>query len=396
VIKSVATTAWAGSGDYGFGFLIMRILRYDHPMVKRDAIQITRDDEKHPIGVSIPARTSEDPYLIKLMEQTKEEERDQLLDDVFRIGSLALLDDRISSLLADADGQIRSRFEQLKVLHELRLAAWERSSNKGKIGEQWVDDALREYALRVGWGDKFTLTGDEGGAIAGSSDSSPNKSGDVLAVTEQGARIAVEVKFTNISEGPLTERDYDKPAPDTAWSQIVEAVANRNADVGFIVFDRANMNPKIRSKMPDIGYLEGAGLVCVVDWNRGQLANLYAAYAIARALAHLPNFSRHPETVAALISQAQAIVKEVATLEAEAKKIIESAKATQHLAHGFFDAVHGHLVKLAAVSDQLNASLDHELTARDQIDHFKGAAITDLVNAHRKDRAAQRRSDAGE
>jgi hypothetical protein len=61
-------------------------------VTKRDVIQVNRDEAKQPVSVSIPARTSEDPYLIKLMAQEGEDGRDQLLDDVLRIGSLALLD----------------------------------------------------------------------------------------------------------------------------------------------------------------------------------------------------------------------------------------------------------------------------------------------------------------
>jgi hypothetical protein len=366
---------------------------YDACVTKRDVIQVNRDEAKQPISVSIPARTSEDPYLIKLMAQEGEDGRDQLLDDVLRIGSLALLDDRISALLADADGQIQSRFEQLKVLHELRLAAWERSSNKGKIGERWVDDALREYALRVGWGDLFTITGEDGGAIKGSTAETINKSGDVLAVTDEGRRIAIEVKFTDVPEGPLSTRDYEKKAPDTAWSQIVEAIANRNADVGFIVFDRSNMNKAMAKLIPDIGYLEGAGLVCVVDWGRGQLSNLYAAYSIARALAHLPNLSRQPEIVAALISQAQKIVADVATLESDVEKIVESAKGTQNLASKLSDTVRVHMIKLAAIGDQLNLAAERELTARDQIEHYKGTVITDLITEHRKRPSAKKSTD---
>ena len=85
-------------------------------MASGDKIKIIKGSDGDPEGVSIPERTSRDPFLIKLMGETKEVERDAALEAVFRMGSLALLDDRISAFLEDADGQIASRFEQSKVL----------------------------------------------------------------------------------------------------------------------------------------------------------------------------------------------------------------------------------------------------------------------------------------
>ena len=355
-------------------------------MVKKDAIQVVKGSNGDPEGVSIPSRTSYDPYLVKLMKGTGESEREKALEAVLSMGSLALLDDRISAFLEDAGGQIASRFEQLKVLHDLRRSAWNRGSDKGKIGEQWVDDALSDYAVKVGWGDKFTLTGDQRGALSGATETSVNKSGDVLAITDQGKRVSIEVKFDDISGSLLSDRDYSKKAPDSAWSQIVEGIANRNADVGFIVFDQSTMNSALMRDIPDIGYLEGAGLVCVVDWERGKRDNLFAAYSIARALAHMPNFSRSPEAVAALISHAQSVVEKLSKLNTYIDEIVKSTKATEKVALDMSEAIATHLATLAAIGAQLHAANDRELTAEDQIDHFKGAEIMDLVKAHKKQR----------
>jgi hypothetical protein len=355
-------------------------------MVKKDAIQVVTGTNGDSEGVSIPGRISYDPYLVKLMKGTGESEREQALEAVLSMGSLALLDDRISAFLEDAGGQIASRFEQLKVLHDLRRSAWNRGSNKGKIGEQWVDDALSEYAVKVGWDDKFTLTGDQRGVISGATETSVNKSGDVLAITDQGKRISIEVKFDDISGSLLSDRDYSKKAPDSAWSQIVEGIANRNADVGFIVFDRSTMNSALMKGIPDIGYLEGAGLVCVVDWERGKRENLIAAYSIARALAHMPNFSRSPEAVASLVSHAQAVVEELSMLNTFIDDILKSTKETEKIAFNMSEAIATHLATLAAIGTQLQTAKERELTAEDQIEHFKGADIMELVKAHKKRR----------
>lgn len=355
-------------------------------MASGNKIKIISGSEGGPDGVYIPERTSHDPYLVKLMGETKEVERDAALEAVLRMGSLALLDDRISAFLEDAGGQIESRFEQLKMLHDLRRSAWDRGSAKGKIGEQWVDDALTGYAASVGWGDKFAITGEQPGLLPGATDTSVNKSGDVLAITEQGKRISIEVKFDDIPEGPLSARDYANKAPDTAWSQIVEGIANRNADVGFIVFERSNMNSALKKAIPDIGYLEGAGLVCVVEWDRGRKENLYAAYSVARALAHMPNYGRHPEAVAALVSQAQSVVEKLVALNGKIDKIIDSAKETEKLAVGLSDLMETHRITLAAIGTQLKTAADRELSAEDQITHFNGAEIMDLVKVHKKQR----------
>jgi len=304
---------------------------------------------------------------------------------VLRLGSLALLDDRISAFLEDADGQIAYRFEQLKVLHDLRRNAW-RGPDKGKIGEQWVDDALTEYAANVGWGDKFAITGEQPGLLPGATDTSVNKTGDVLAITEQGKRISIEVKFADIPEDPLSARDYSKKAPDSAWGQIVEGIANRNADVGFIVFDRSNMNSALKKSIPDIGYLEGAGLVCVVDWERGKKENLYAAYSVARALAHMPNYGRQPEAVAALVSQAQSVVEKMVALNDKIDEIIKSAETTEKLALKLSELIETYRITLAAIGTQLQTAAERDLSAEDQITHYKGDDIMELVKAHRKRR----------
>jgi hypothetical protein len=361
-------------------------------MVKRDAIQVIKPTDGAPGGVSIPARTSSDPFLVQLFSDTEAAEYDQTLEAVLRIGALAMLDDRISAFLEDAGGLIDSKFEQLKMLHNLRRSEWNRGSEKGRIGEQWVDGALSEYAARVGWNDQIAITGDTGGVLTEEGSNKINKSGDVLAVTDKGRRISIEVKFTDIPEGHLASRDYSTDAKDTAWSQIVEGVANRNADVGFIVFDRSNMNLALKKRIPDIGYLEGAGLVCVVEWERGDRANLFAAYSIARALAHMDNYNRHPEAVAALITQAQAVVKELSQLNSYIDKIIESTKGTEKIALKMSEEIEKHLAALAAIGAQLQITDERNLTARDQIEHFNGAEIMDLVKAHRKRNAAKTKS----
>jgi hypothetical protein len=110
-------------------------------------------------------------------------------------------------------------------------------------------------------------------------------------------------------------------------------------------------------------------------------------------LVHLPNLSRQPEIVAALISQAQKIVADVATLESDVEKIVESARGTQNLANKLSDTVRVHMIKLAAIGDQLNLAVERELTARDQIEHYKGTVITDLITEHRKRPPAKKSTD---
>jgi hypothetical protein len=127
-------------------------------------------------------------------------------------------------------------------------------------------------------------------------------------------------------------------------------------------------------------------LVCVVEWESGKRENLYAAYSIARALAHIPHFSRHPEIIAALVAHAQSVVEKLSKLNDNIDEIIKSAKNTENLALDMSELIATHLATLASIGTQLQSATERELTAKDQIDHFKGAAIMDLVKAHKKAR----------
>jgi hypothetical protein len=102
----------------------------------------------------------------------------------------------------------------------------------------------------------------------------------------------------------------------------------------------------------------------------------------------MPNYSRHPEAVAALITQAQSVVEKLVALNGKIDEIIESAKSTEKLALGLSELMETHRITLAAIGTQLKTAADRELSAEDQITHFKGSDIMDLVKAHKKSRKA--------
>ena len=78
------------------------------------------------------------------------------------------------------------------------------------------------------------------------------------------------------------------------------------------------------------------------------------------------------------------MVKELSQLNAYIDKIIESTKGTEKIALKMSEDIEKHLAALAAISAQLQITDERKLTARDQIEHFNGAEIMDLVKAHRK------------
>jgi uncharacterized coiled-coil DUF342 family protein len=102
----------------------------------------------------------------------------------------------------------------------------------------------------------------------------------------------------------------------------------------------------------------------------------------------MPNYSRHPEAVAALVSQAQSVVEKLIALNGKIDEIIESAKSTEKLALGLSEMIATHRITLAAIGTQLQTAAGRELSAEDQITHFKGADIMELVKAHKKTRKA--------
>ena len=69
---------------------------------------------------------------------------------------------------------------------------------------------------------------------------------------------------------------------DTAWSQLLEAQANRESKISLIVFDISLIDNSILKNFENVGYIHGVGLIAVIDSQKGNYSNLAIAYLLAR------------------------------------------------------------------------------------------------------------------
>jgi hypothetical protein len=170
----------------------------------------------------------------------------------------------------------------------------------------------------------------ETGGVGGALDDGANKTGDVVARVggPDGPRLAIEVKFDKkVTLGEVDDAKHQNNRADTAWSQIVEAAANREAGLAMIVVDQGSASSSVLAAVEDVAWLEGAGLVVLVDAERGDFRNLVVAYTFARSLllaAARPDLQ--PELLAVVVSRALNEVKRCLAARKHVKAIVKSAE----------------------------------------------------------------------
>jgi len=85
--------------------------------------------------------------------------------------------------------------------------------------------------------------------------------------------------------GDIASKDVFTKKTDTAWSQLIETKANRDAKVGVMVFDRSVIDKSILTFTEHVGYIPSVGFICVIDSQRGDFTNLVIAYNLSRDIA---------------------------------------------------------------------------------------------------------------
>ena len=254
------------------------------------------------------------------------EQRDELLLRALYIGVLALAEDRLASFLSTTSNELGTQLESLKMIFEMKKEIFFKSAVKGAIAEQDIINFLKEHFEARGWKDEAVGTGDERGKLKG------NKTGDVVCAVEGTDRtIVIEVKFDkSVKLGDIQGKDIFIRKADTAWSQILEAKANREAAVGMIVFDRSMVDAGISKAVGGtLGFIRGVGFVAIVDSMAGDFSNLAVAYALARDIV------LHAKTIdaddAALTILVKRILKDLEGLLKMKKSVDKITKAAGEL-----------------------------------------------------------------
>jgi len=209
-------------------------------------------------------------------------ERDDKLYRALYIGVLALMEDRISAFLAKTNNELGTELESLKMIFEMKRELFYKTTMKGSMAEEDIAEFLNNYFKEKKIKDKAVLTGNSAGVIA------KNKTGDIVCEIDGNSelKIAIECKFDkSIKLGNISQKDIFTRKYDTAWSQLIEAQANRESKISMIVFDISLVDNSILSNFENIGYIPEIGFVVIIDSQKGNYSNLAIAYMLARDIA---------------------------------------------------------------------------------------------------------------
>ncbi len=232
--------------------------------------------------VQLSAFEVDNRILFEFFNRVAAADRDEQLHKALYIGVLALMEDRLSSFFLRTANELGTELESLKLIFDMKKELFYRSAVKGVLAEADIADFLSEFLNRQKIADRIELTGDRAGTIH------RNKTGDIVChlAGESGKRIAIECKFDkSIRLGDIQTKDIFTKRVDTAWSQLLEAQANREGQVGIIVFDASLIDNSILTTVQDLKFLPGIGMIAIIDSQKGDYRNLAIAYTLASDIA---------------------------------------------------------------------------------------------------------------
>lgn len=232
--------------------------------------------------VEISSFEVENKILFEFFNKLSVNDRDEQFHKALYIGVLALMEDRLSSFLARTSNELGTELESLKLIFDMKRELFYRSSVKGILAEEDIADYLVDFLAKQKIADRVELTGNVAGTLH------RNKTGDIVCHlnNEDGLRIAIECKFDKgIRLGDIQTKDVFTKRTDTAWSQLLEAQANRDGKVGIIVFDLSLVDSSILAAVQDVRFIPAVGFVVIVDSQKGDYKNLAIAYMLARDVA---------------------------------------------------------------------------------------------------------------
>ncbi|MFA6087241.1 hypothetical protein [Mucilaginibacter sp.] len=209
------------------------------------------------------------------------ERNDRLLRAIY-IGVLALMEDRISAFLSKTSNELGTELESLKMIFEMKKELFYKSAVKGSLAEEDIAYFLNNYFTEKKLRDKAILIGNTAGILP------QNKTGDIICEIDglSDFKIAIECKFDkSIKLGDIENKEIFTKKTDTAWSQLIEAQANREAKVSIIVFDISLIDISIIRQFDNVGYIPGVGLIAIINSQVGDYSNLAIAYMLARDIA---------------------------------------------------------------------------------------------------------------
>lgn len=304
-------------------------------------------------------------------------ERDEKLLRAIYIGVLALMEDRISTFLSKTTNELGTELESLKMIFDLNKELFYKSTMKGNLAEEDIAEFLNNYFSEKQLRDRAYLTGTSAGNMP------RNKTGDIVCEIEGNPelKIVIECKFDkSMRLGEIESKDIFTRKSDTAWSQLIEAEANRDGRVSLIVFDNEIVDTSIKRKFGDIGFIPGIGFVAIIDSLRGNYSNLAIAYMLARDIAlNAKDVELDKEILSIIITRIVKDIKQVSSIKKLIENNIENNKTIlEELEKGFL---------LMEFNQQYLAKFlkDGRLTKQDLLAFYQGEEIKDKFKGIEKD-----------
>lgn len=252
-------------------------------------------------------------------------ERDEKLLRAIYIGVLALMEDRMSAFLSKTSNELGTELESLKMIFDMKKELFYKSSIKGILAEDEIADFLNQYFSDKKLKDRAILTGNSAGIIP------RNKTGDIICEVNgnPNLRIAIECKFDkSVRLGDIETKDLFTRKTDTAWSQLLEAQANRDAKVSLIVFDISLVDNSVFKEFENVGYIPGVGMVAIINSQKGDYSNLAIAYMLARDIAlNAKQVALDKDLLVILVNRLIKDINEITTIKQLVHNNIENNKA---------------------------------------------------------------------
>lgn len=192
------------------------------------------------------------------------------------------MEDRFAAFLNRTEGELGTQLESLKLIYERNVKAKEKTTASGTSAEPEIYKEIQNYLERAGFDDDdVVMTGASVGAIP------RNKTGDIVLKVngDDKKKIAVEVKFDqSLALGEFDGTDSLGRPRDTAISQMIESMANRDAKMAIIVFDQSRSSEGLKNSVNGISWIAGVGFVVIIDDVRMDYSNLFIAIDLARSM----------------------------------------------------------------------------------------------------------------
>lgn len=296
-------------------------------------------------------------------------ERDEKLLRAIYIGVLALMEDRISAFLSKTSNELGTELESLKMIFEMKKELFYKSTIKGILAENEIAEFLNGYFQEKRLKDRAVLTGNTVGNIA------KNKTGDIVCEVngDNNLRIVIECKFDkSVRLGDIDSKDVFIRKTDSAWSQLIEAEANRDGKVSIIVFDRSLVDNSILKYADNVGFISGIGFIAVVDSQTGDYSNLSIAYMLSRDIAlNAKRVDLDKDLLAILVNRIIKDINEVLSIKSLVSSNIENNKA-------ILKQLDKSILLMEFNQEYMRKFLkDGTLTKKDLLDFYSGEEVKD-------------------